>query len=324
MRRRTLTRLMAGASLWPIAAHAEGNPEAPKLGYVYTGPKQLAAARIDAIVSGLRASGRAAPQVEMVVRVTEGDPGKMAPMVAEVLSKNVSVFVANGPAVLQTVQAITRTLPIVAIDFESDPISAGYAQSLARPGGNVTGVFLDFPNFSGKWIELLLECMPKLSRIALMWDPTTGPVQVDALNRTAAALNMQTDLLEVRVRGDYTGAFAVAKDRGAGAVIMLSSPLVPASAKELADLSLHYRLPAITMFSEFARTGGLFSYGPNLLVATKQLGVLAGKVLAGTAPANLPIERPTNFELMVNLHAAEALGLTMPPSILARADETIE
>ena len=324
MRRRTLTRLMAGASLWPIAAHAEGNPEAPKLGYVYTGPKQLAAARIDAIVSGLRASGRAAPQVEMVVRVTEGDPGKMAPMVAEVLSKNVSVFVANGPAVLQTVQAITKTLPIVAIDFESDPISAGYAQSIARPGGNVTGVFLDFPNFSGKWIEILLECMPKLSRIALMWDPTTGPVQVDAINRTAAALNLKIDLLEVRVRGDYTGAFAVAKDRGAGAVIMLSSPLVPASAKELADLSLRYRLPAITMFSEFARTGGLFSYGPNLLVATKQLGVLAGKILSGTAPANLPIERPTNFELMVNLHAAEALGLTMPPSILARADETIE
>lgn len=324
MKRRALTRLMAGVSLWPLAAHAQGNSEAPKLGFVYSGPKQLAASRIDAIVSGLRSSGRALPQVEMVVRVTDGDPGKIAPMVAEVLAKNVSVFIAVGPAVLQAVQASSRTLPIIAIDFESDPIVAGYAQSIARPGGNVTGVFLDFPNFAGKWIELLLECMPKLQRIALMWDPATGPVQVDAVNRTAAPLNIQTDLLEVRAKSDYTGAFAVAKDRGAGAAIMLSSPLVPASAKELAELSLRYKLPAITMFSEFPRTGGLFSYGPNLLSSTRQLGVLAAKILSGTAPANLPIERPTTFELIVSMRTAEALGLTLPPTLLARADEVID
>ena len=324
MRRRTLTRLIAGASLWPIAAHAQGNSESPKLGFVYPGPKQLAASRIDAIVSGLRSSGRALPQVEMVARVTDGDPGKIAPMVAEVLAKNVAVFIAVGPAVLRAVQESSKSLPIITIDFESDPIVAGYAQSIARPGGNVTGVFLDFPNFAGKWIELLLECIPKLQRIAMMWDPTTGPVQIEAVKRTATPLNIQTDLLEVKAKADYTGAFAIAKDRGSGAVIMLSSPLVPASVKELADLSLRHKLPAITMFSEFPRTGGLFSYGPNLVSSTKQLGVLAGKVLSGTAPANLPIERPTTFELIINMRAAEALGLTMPPAILARADEVIE
>ncbi len=284
MKRRGFTQLLAGAAMLPAAAKAQGNAEAPK----------------------------------------EGDPAKLAPMVAEVLAKNVSVFLANGPAALRAAQAVSKTLPIVAIDFETDPVVAGYAQSIARPGGNVTGVFLDFPNFAGKWIELLLECKPKLSRIAMMWDPSTGPVQVDAVTKTAAALNIQTDLLETKVRGDYTGAFAVAKDRGAGAVIVLSSPLVPASVKDLAALSIHHQLPAVTMFSEFPRTGGLFSYGPNLMESTRQIGTMAGKVLAGTAPANLPIERPSKFELVLNLKAAEALGLTIPAAIQVRADEVIE
>jgi putative ABC transport system substrate-binding protein len=232
MKRRGFTRLLAGAAIMPSAAYAQRNLEAPKVGYVYTGPRQIAAGRVDAVVSGIRASGHPLPQVEMVVRITEGDPAKIAPMVAEVMGKNVSVFLANGPAALRAAQAVSKTLPIVAIDFESDPVVAGYAQSIARPGGNVTGVFLDFPNFAGKWIELLLECKPKLSRIAMMWDPSTGPVQVEAVTKTAVALNIQTDLLETKVRGDYTGAFAVAKDRGAVTVIMLSTPLVPASVKD--------------------------------------------------------------------------------------------
>ena len=324
MKRRYFSRLVAGVSLLPIAARAQGNPEAPKVGFVYTGPRQIAAGRVDAIVSGIRASGHPLPQIEMVVRITEGDPAKIAPMVAEVMAKNVAVFLANGPAALRAAQALSKTQPIVGVDFETDPVAAGFAQSIARPGGNVTGVFLDFPNFAGKWIELLLECKPKLSRIAMMWDPSTGPVQVDAVTTTAAALNIQTNLLETKVRADYDGAFAVAKDRGAGAVIMLSAPVVAQSVKDLAELSIHHQLPAITMFSEFPRTGGLFSYGPNLVEANRQIGMMAGKVLAGTAPANLSIERPVKFELVVNLKAAMALGLSIPPSILARADEVIE
>ncbi len=316
------SRLSRRAALGGLAASL--NPEAPKVGFVYTGPRQIAAGRVDAIVSGIRASGHPLPQVEMVVRITEGDPAKIAPMVAEVMAKNVAVFLANGPAALRAAQAVSKTQPIVAIDFETDPVVAGYAQSIARPGGNVTGVFLDFPNFAGKWIELLLECKPRLARIAMMWDPATGPVQVDAVTKTAAALNIQTDLLETKARVDYTGAFAVAKDRGAGAVIMLSTPLVPASVKDLAELSIHHQLPAITMFAEFPRTGGLFSYGPNLVEGNRQIGMMAGKVLAGTAPANLPIERPIKFELVVNLKAAEALGITFPAAIQVRADEVIE
>jgi putative ABC transport system substrate-binding protein len=322
--RRNFGRLLAAASIWPLAAHAQGNPEAPKVGFIYTGPKQLAASRVDAIMTGLRASGHVLPQVEMVMRVTDGDPTKIDAMIAEILARKISVLLINGPAALKAAYSATKNLPLIVIDLETDPVAAGYAQSIARPGGNVSGVFLDFPNFAGKWIELLGEFVPKLSRLAVMWDPATGPVQPNALKGTAATLGIQLDVLEVRVRGDFTGAFAVAKDRGAGAVIMTSSPLVPASVRDLAELSLRYKLPAITMFSEFPRTGGLFSYGPNLLGSVRQMGTMAAKVLLGTAPANLPIERPSKFELIVNLHAAEALGLTIPTSIQVRADEVIE
>jgi putative ABC transport system substrate-binding protein len=321
MRRRAL---LAGLSAWPAIAQAQGNPEAPKVGFVYPGIRQMAPSRIDALTKGIRAAGYAAPQIEIVTRVTDGDPNKIAPMTAEVLGQKVSVLIATGPVGIHAARALTTTLPIIATNFEEDPVAAGYAQSIAHPGGNISGIFLDFPDFSGKWIELLREFMPQLARIALVWDQRTGRVQVDAIGATAARLNIQVDLLEIKERADYTGAFAVAKDRGVGAVIVASSPLVPASAKQLAELSLRHKLPAITMFSEFPRTGGLISYGPNLQAANMQVGVLVGKVLKGASPANLPIERPSSFELIVNTKAAEALGIAVPASIQARADEVSE
>ena len=324
MRRRQFSGLLAGTSLWPFAAHAQGSRKAVKVGFVYPGTRQLAPSRIDAITSGIRAAGYPLAQIEMLLRVTDGDPTKVAPMVAEVLATNISVFVSTGPSVLRAALAITQALPIVATNFEEDPVASGYAQSIAHPGGNITGVFLDFPNFAGKWIEVLRECLPQLSRIALMWDTTTGRIQIDALTKATANLNIQTDLLEVKARGDYAGAFAAARDRGADAAIMLSSPLVPASAKELSELSLRHKLPAITMFAEFPRTGGLFSYGPNLQAANRQVGLFVGKVLEGSTPATLPIERPTKFELIINTRTAETLGVAIPALVQARADELIE
>jgi putative tryptophan/tyrosine transport system substrate-binding protein len=323
MNRRSFGRLATGAALWPAAARAQRNPESPKVGML-SNAKERSASAVDVVVDGLRASGFAPSQVELVLRYTEGDPGNVAPMVAEIIGKKVSVFVAAGPANLRAAREATSTVPIVAYDFETDPVAAGYAANIARPGGNVTGVFLDLPEFSGKWIELLRECMPRLSRVALVWDPSVGRVQVDSLVKVAAELKMTTDLLEVRVRSDLEGAFAVAKDRGAAAAIVLSSPLMHVNVKDLADLSLRHRLPAITLFAEFPRTGGLISYGPSLLGAARQAGFMAGKVLAGSMPATMPIERPSKFELILNRRTAEALGVTIPGSVEARADEVIE
>jgi len=144
------------------------------------------------------------------------------------------------------------------------------------------------------------------------------------LGGVAATLDIRTDLFEVKVPGDYVDAFATARDRGAGAAIMLSAPMVTASTKELSELSLRYKLPAITMFAEFPRSGGLFSYGPNLQAANKQIGMFVAKVLTGNTPSNLPIERPTKFELIINTRTAQTLGVTIPNIVQARADEVID
>jgi putative ABC transport system substrate-binding protein len=315
LNRRQVVRLTGGLAMWPMAVGAQSNQGPPKIGYVHVGPEDLASSRVDLLLSGARSSGQALPQVEMVMRVLGRDPERLAPLVAEVLDRQVSVFVAAGPAVLRLAAEATRKVPIVAYDFETDPVAAGYAHSVARPGGNVTGIFLDLPEFSGKWIELLRECIPRLDQVAIVWDPSAGRLQVEAVSRIAVGLKIRTDLLEVTTREGFAGAVAVAQDRGAGAMLLLSSPLVFTNAKDLAALALRHRLPAVTLFSEFSRSGGLFSYGPSLLAAARQAGVMAGKVLAGSPPAGLPIERPSKFELLVNQRTAEALGVMIrPPS----------
>lgn len=319
-----LGKTAAGVSILPGAAFAQGKVDVRRIGFVFGSSRRFADELVEVIMNGVRASAPARVAVEAVVRSTEGDPSRFAALTAEVLAKNVSVILGDGPAHLRVARAVTTTVPIVAIDFEDDPVAAGYAQGIARPGGNVTGIFLDLPDFAGKWIEFLRECMPGLSRLALIWDVSTGPTQLAALNSAAEAFHIQTELLEVRVRDDYAGAFALAKSHGVDAVILPSTPLIPSITKQLAELSLSLKLPTITMFSDFVRGGGLLSYGPNLLVAMKQVGTLMDRVLSGTAPGDLPIERPTKFELLVNARTAQSLGLTVPLSISGRADEVME
>jgi putative ABC transport system substrate-binding protein len=327
MRRREFFGFVGGAvACWPLSVRAQQSQEVvPRVGFVYPGSKEVAASRIDAIMSGLRVSGYAAPaQVELVARTADGDPARIAPLVEELIGKNVNLIIANGPPVLHIARAATRTIPIVAIDLETDPVASGVATSLGHPGSNVTGVFLDFPDFTTKWIELLLESNPKLSQMAVLWDPVTGPVQVESVKKVVGSLNIQLVTLEVRRPSDFEGAFSEATQRRADAMMMLSSPLISANVQILADLSVRHCLPVITLFPEFARKGGFMAYGPNLLGLFRRVGVLAGNVLRGANPADLPIERPTKFELVLNLRTAGALGLSVPASLLLRADEVIE
>jgi putative ABC transport system substrate-binding protein len=326
MRRREFLAVLGGVVAWPYSVRAQQTPEGvPRVGFVYPGSKEAAPSRIDAIMSGLRVSGYVAPaQVELVTRIADGDPARIAPMVEEIIAKNVKLIIANGPPVLHVARSATRTIPIVALDLETDPVASGVATSLGRPGGNITGVFLDFPDFTTKWIELLVEINPKLSWMAVLWDPVTGPVQMESVKKVAESLKIQLVTLEVRRPSDFEEAFSTATQRGAGAMVMLSSPLISANVRMLADLSVRHRIPAITLFPDFARTGGFMAYGPNLLGLYRRVGVLAGKVLQGANPADLPIERPTKFELVLNLRTADALGLFIPASLLLRADEVIE
>ena len=325
LRRREFITLLGGAAAWPIAAQAQQAPEVRRVGFVYAGSKAAAAVRIEAILSGLRVSGYAPPaQVEIVARTAEGDPAQIAPLVAEVIAKNVNVFIVNGPVVLRAAHLATRTIPIIALDLETDPVAGGVAASLARPGGNITGVFLDFADFTAKLMEMLVESNPKLSRAAVLWDPSTGTVQIESVKKAAEKLNVELDVLEVQRPSDFGTAFLMANQRGASAMVMLSSPLIAPNVQVLAELALRHRFPAITLFPDFARAGGLLAYGPNLLSLHQLTGVLAGKVLRGANPGELPIERPTKFETVLNMRTARALGITIPTSLLLRADEVIE
>ena len=326
MRRREFITFMGGVAVaWPLAARAQQPAEAPRVGFVFPGPKAVMALRMEAILTGLQASGYAAPtQVEIVARTTEGDPDQIGPLVKEVIAKNVNVIIAAGPPVLHAARSATRTIPIIAIDLETDPVASGMAATLARPGGNITGVFLDFPDFTAKWMEMLVESNPKLSRAAVLWDPVTGPVQMEAVGKAGGTLNVQLDITEVRRPSDFVAAFSMATQRRAGAMVMLSSPLIADNVQMLAELTLRHRFPAITLFPEFARAGGLLAYGPNLLGLLRLSGIVAGKVLRGANPAELPIERPTKFETVLNMRTAHALGISIPTSLLLRADEVIE
>ena len=183
---------------WPFSVGAQQIPEGvPRVGFVYPGSKEAAVSRIEAIISGLRVSGYAAPaQIELVARTADGDPARIVPLVEELIAKNVNLIIANGPPVLHVARLAIRTIPIVALDLETDPVASGVATSLGRPGGNITGAFLDFPDFTTKWIELLVENNPKLSRVAVLWDPVTGPVQVELVKKVAGSLKIQLVTLE--------------------------------------------------------------------------------------------------------------------------------
>jgi putative ABC transport system substrate-binding protein len=258
------------------------------------------------------------------LRVADGDPSRFTPLVTEVIASKVDVFFAIGPAMVRAARSATQTIPIVANDLESDPVDAGWAASLSHPGGNITGVFMAFPDFATKWLELLKDALPQLSRVALLWDPSTGSFQKESIEAAAKASKLAAETIEVRTPSDLDGAFNSAKQGGADALVMLSSPLISANVHKEADLAILHNLPVITLFSDFPRAGGLMAYGPDLLGGIRDAGGMIAKVLRGTKPADLPIQRPSKFDLVINRKTAKTLGLTLPNTILALADEVIE
>jgi putative tryptophan/tyrosine transport system substrate-binding protein len=241
MRRRQFITVLGGAMAaaqlgWPRLASAQLATDLPRVGFIYTGSRAAAASRVEAMVRGLREAGFESPtQVEIVIRYTDGDPALIAPMIEEVLTKNVNVFVANGPAVLQVARKLPGGVPVVAIDLESDPVASGVAASLAHPGGNVTGVFMDFPDFSTKMLELLLESNVRLSRLAVLWDPVTGQLQLETVKAAAGAKKIGVNTFKVHRAFDFESTFDAANQDHADAVIMLSSPLFASNVQILTD-----------------------------------------------------------------------------------------
>jgi putative ABC transport system substrate-binding protein len=251
-------------------------------------------------------------------------PELLAEAMRDLVRLNVNVIFAGGPEPLAEARNATTSTPIVGTDFENDPIAKGYTTSLARPSSNITGVFLDIPELSGKQVGLLREILPRLARIAIFGVPSLNALQFAATETAARALTIQSEIIEVRSQDDIERALETATTRGVEAGIVLQSPLAFNTSKQFAQLALVKRLPLISLFAEFPKTGGLIAYGPSISELFRRCGEYVGKVLNGSKPSDLPIQRPEKFDLVINLKTAEALGVTVPPVLLATADEIIE
>jgi putative ABC transport system substrate-binding protein len=251
-------------------------------------------------------------------------PESLPQTAADLVRLNVNAIFAAAPAALAAASNATTSIPVVGVDLESDPVAKGYVKSLARPGGNVTGMFLDIPELSGKLVGLLREIVPRLSRIAIFGVPGLNALQFTAAETAARAFAVEAEIMEVRVPDDFGDAMEVARSRHVEAGILLSSPLVFTSSKQIGELALAKRLPLISLFGQFPKTGGLLAYGPNLDEMFRRCGSYVGKILQGAKPSDLPIQRPERFDLVINLKTAKALDLKIPESFLVRADEVIE
>jgi putative ABC transport system substrate-binding protein len=260
--------------------------------------------------------------VVLEYRSAGSDPTRFAEAASELTGLKVDVIFADSAPGVRAAYSATRTIPIVAIDFTTDPVTEGYVQSYGRPGGNVTGVFLDTPGFSGKWLELLKAAVPGLSRAVVLWDPSPGRAHLQGVQSIAQSLHLQVQVLEVRKPEDIDKAFLTLRKRPQ-ALIILPSPMMFLESERLAKLALKHRLPGTSMARLFADAGGVLSYGPDNGAAFERSAMLVAKILGGVKPGDLPVERPSKFELVVNLKTAKALGLNIPQSILLRADEVI-
>jgi putative ABC transport system substrate-binding protein len=325
MKRRAFIGLLGGAAAWPLAARAQQTARTRKVGLLHPGESTTVSARVAAIREGLdgpdnqRNSG-----IELVIRLADGDLPRLPALAKDLVNNRVDAIVAVAPAAVQAAAGATTSIPVIAIDLETDPVGSGLVASLARPGRNVSGVFLDFPEFSAKCLQLLIESVPTLKGLGVLWDPSTGSLQLKAVEAAAQGFGISAQVFETRRAADIADAFyAIDRSRIQG-VLMLSSPLIAGSPQMIADLAMRRNIPTIALFPEIARAGGLLAYGPDIQDLFCQIGAMTRKVLYGANVAELPAERPTRFQLVANLRTARLLGITLPSSILLRADEVIE
>jgi putative ABC transport system substrate-binding protein len=325
MERRAFLATVGGGLLAAPLAEAQHARKVPLVGILTTG-FGARTGTVDIAREGLRDLGYVEGRtIAFEVRLAGGKPEVFPTLAADLVRRQVDVILVSGPAGLRAASNATSTIPIVALDLESDPVQAGFIRSLAQPGGNITGCFLDQPGLTGKWMELVTEVAPDARRVAMLVDPTTGPWQLAAITAAAQTLKIELQVLPVRsldhlnlvLEGSVTGA--------SRALVQLSSPLfdIP-GAKRIADFAMKRRLPAISMFRRFAEAGGLMSYGPQQYEYSRRLSVYIDKILRGAKAADLPVEQAAKFDFIINLRTAKALGLTIPPSLLQRADQVIE
>ena len=326
MRRREFITLLGGAATgWPLAARAQQPVKLPTIGYLGPNSRLLDGQRLGAFVQRLRELGWIEGRtIAIEYRFAEGRNDHLAETVAEFVQRKVDVIVTSATPPTVAAKQATSVIPIV-FAAVGDPVGTGLVASLARPGGNVTGLSLQATDLAGKRLELLREVVPDLRRLAVMANVSAPPavLEMAEVQTTARALGLEVVASEIRRPEDIAPAFESFKGR-AEALYVCNDPLVTTNRIRINTLALGMGLPTIYNVREFVEARGLMSYGPNFLDLYRRAADFVDKILRGAKPADIPVEQPTKFDLVINLTTAKALGLTVPDTLLARADEVIE
>ena len=332
MRRREFIALLGGATTaslaWALAVRAQQERNLARIGLLSPFSPPAAALWHEAFRRGLRDLGWVeGKNISIEYRYADGRPDVLPDLAADLVRLNVDIIVASVSTDALAAKHATTTIPIV-MASAGDPVASGLVESLAQPGGNITGLSQIAPELAGKRLQLLKEMLPMLSRVAVLWNSqNTGASSAltwREIQLPARELGLQLHSLEVRSSHDFDEAFGDATAARVGALIITPDPLFATNVKRLAELAASSRLPSIFHLREFADSGGLVSYGIDRSDQFRRAAAYVDKILKGTKPADLPIEQPTRFELIINIRTAQTLGLQIPPTLLARADEVIE
>jgi putative ABC transport system substrate-binding protein len=329
MKRRAFIALLGGATAasaaWPLAAGAQTSPKIPRIGYISGAGSSVGDHIVAAFRQGLTQLGHVEGRtIALEVRWAEGRTEGVPELVAELVDLKMDVLVAGSSVVALAAQKATRTIPIVMV--AADPVGLGLVASLARPGGNVTGLSYFNEAIIAKRLQLLKDLVPGLAQVAVLRNPSVA-VHATFWHETEVAartLGVAPQPLDIRGPDDFEGAFAAATQGNAQALIVLDDALTIAHRPRIVALAASSRLPAMYGLREFPDDGGLMSYGASFVDLFRRAAAYVDKILKGAKPSDLPVEQPTKFELVINRKTANALGLTVPPTLLAQADDVIE
>jgi putative ABC transport system substrate-binding protein len=331
MKRRAVLGAMAGGAAWPLAVWAQRPKNVPRIGFLVTGSIESPEGRaiLKAFDQGLREYGYIDGQnVFVEVRAADLMVERFPVLASELIRLNVDLIVASNSLAARAVQQATTTIPIV-VPVMGDPVGDGLVASLARPGGNITGLTFLGPQLVPKRLALLKEALPTASQVAALWHPgaygeRTMNDMMNEAEEAARTLGVHLRLLAVHVPDDLDRAFSTVAEERANAVLIFPSPMLFNQRKRIVDLAAEHRLPIMAMGKEFVQLGGFMSYGADIIDFNRRCVAYVDKIFKGAKPADLPVEQPTKFELFINLRTAKTLGIKIPPSLVARADEVIE
>jgi putative ABC transport system substrate-binding protein len=327
MRRREFIAGLGGTAVWPLAAIAQQPSRKVRIGVLLPGTPASYSPRINAFLEGLRGLGyEEGKTVTFEWRWWNDQVERLPELAAELVSLDVQAIVTAGTPAAKALKNATRSIPII-MAVIGDPVAAGLVDSLAHPGGNVTGFSILASDLSGKRLELLKEVVPGLFSVGVILNPANPQpkIELKEVEAAARALGVQIHPIQISAESSLQNSFeSISRDRSVQAVIVLTDALLYNHRKQIATLAAAHRLPTMYFFREFVAAGGLMSYGPSDTDLFRRAASYVDKVLRGAKPGDLPIEQPTKFELVINLKTAKALDLNIPPQVLARADEVIE